>query len=299
MENVLRYTGDKNLRLYQPEYLRKKEGKVENRLERQKESLFSEIEMLAPSICDILKRVQKEKPDVMVFLDKGARIFAEPFVRLLQYVGVKDKPEIVFYNDDEEKSGLERDELDEVLQHRDFEKFSGKKMFIIDETISSGKGLENTIVLSEKFEVDFTYFALSHVKEWKNWCGDRGISIDELEQSEKCVVYGYEKDELYLRKLASEYIRDTRYIWFEDRKNQPPKKTIPRYKRLDSKEEFAKFYGLEELSDEEISRVAQGIADNRKVSMQLVKQVKNHVFESVKKEIDNERATKGATQNSI
>ncbi len=128
-----------------------------------------ELEIIAPSLKDLVAKIENEKPDSVLFLDKGARILAAPVRKYLHDRMGENTPKIQRYNDDPLKTPFLRNEpIDDVVAE-DFMPLSGKKVFYVDETFSSGKGAVALDKATSQANVDMKYFALSratpHPKE--------------------------------------------------------------------------------------------------------------------------------------
>jgi adenine/guanine phosphoribosyltransferase-like PRPP-binding protein len=126
-----------------------------------------QLEQIQPSLRDLTQRIIDEKPDMVVFLDKGARILATSVARFLRRES-EHLPEIRFYNDDKLKSTYLHfqdgfaypDNYDQIVE-QDFSPYKGKKVFFIDETFSFGKGAAALSNAIENSGVDGYYFALT------------------------------------------------------------------------------------------------------------------------------------------
>ncbi len=120
-----------------------------------------ELEIIAPSLKDLVAKIEEEKPDSVLFLDKGARILAAPVRKYLHDRMGKNTPKIQRYNDDPLKTPfLENESIDDVVAE-DFMPLSGKKVFYVDETFSSGKGAVALDKATSQANVDMKYFALT------------------------------------------------------------------------------------------------------------------------------------------
>lgn len=125
-----------------------------------------ELEIIASSLKDLADTIENEKPDVVLFLDKGARILAAPFRKYLYDRMGEHAPRVERYNDDSLKAPFLRGESIDGVVAEDFAPLSGKKVFYIDETFSSGKGAVALEKAANQAGVDMRYFALTH--EMKN-----------------------------------------------------------------------------------------------------------------------------------
>jgi hypothetical protein len=122
-----------------------------------------QLTTIRESLLDLVDKIKREKPDAVVFLDKGSRIFAVPIRKYLHSLGNSQLPEFRFYNDvnaKEEYCFDSKFELENVARE-DFEPMRGKKLFFIDETYSVGHGAATILELAKLAGVDATYIALS------------------------------------------------------------------------------------------------------------------------------------------
>lgn len=121
-----------------------------------------DIEEIAPSLRDLSRRIEKELPDIIFFLDKSARIFAAPFRAHLRARLGKNTPLIKRYNDDCLKNARTLHQPIDTIIAKDFQPLSGKKVFFVDETFFSGRGFQALKEACEKSGIKMTYFALSY-----------------------------------------------------------------------------------------------------------------------------------------
>lgn len=121
-----------------------------------------ELEILKPTFRDLVGQIKTEAPDIIVFMDKGARILAAPLRKYLNETG-SAAPEIKFYNDTPLKGHYLRKE-DKEFETRakdDLNDLTGKKVFFIDETFSAGKGAVTLRRVMDMMHLNAKYFALS------------------------------------------------------------------------------------------------------------------------------------------
>lgn len=120
-----------------------------------------ELEMITPSLKDLVARIENEKPDSVLFLDKGARILAAPVRKYLHDHMGSNTPKVQRYNDDPLKTPFLRNESIDSVVAEDFAPLAGKKVFYVDETFSSGKGAIALDKATGQAGVDMKYFALT------------------------------------------------------------------------------------------------------------------------------------------
>ena len=209
---------------FSPDYLRdfRPEEKPVEQIEADNAKLVElakeQLEQVGSSLKDLSQRIITEKPDMVVFLDKGARVLATPIAKF-----IRDKmdnvPEIRFYNDDELKSRyVEQKNIQEVIES-DFVPYKDKKVFFIDETYSEGKGaaaLSKAILSSG---IDGHYFALTKdpkpMYDEDNWDRQDLISyknlvadVERLKQQGRADIYENNVGYLFTKRAASLYVRD-------------------------------------------------------------------------------------------
>ena len=166
----------------------KKEDKIENKIVRDHKSfkehprstligmmngidsarfykMDEDLEGLKPFLRDFTNRIKEEKPDYLVFLDKGVRPFVAPFSRYLNSMG-EEKPNIVLFNDDSfKRSKIDKETLDGKL-FAEYKKMvkgeSGKKIFIVDEMFYKGSTADLFSQFFKRHAINGTYFAFSY-----------------------------------------------------------------------------------------------------------------------------------------
>ena len=173
-----------------------------------------QLEILKGSLQNLAHCIEEEKPDVLIFLDLSARMFGTPFLKYLRETMGDSAPQIRFYNDQELKGGYLSGEDVANIAKRDFSNLSGKKVFFIDETFSTGKGVG---ALQEAFKVidaDMKYFALSKNPDPK-FQDELGLSTEtqevkrnEILQHPNVVVYDNPIQVLFSRNMRSLYVQD-------------------------------------------------------------------------------------------
>jgi len=115
-----------------------------------------EMNDLAPVLVNVANEMIKRKPDQVVFLDKGARIFATPMRKFIrEKMDDQDMPDFRFFDDGVLRNqfcfvqknpadgkryiGLQHSEsLDKEIKEA-FSFIEGKKTFVVDDTISLGR----------------------------------------------------------------------------------------------------------------------------------------------------------------
>ncbi|MFA5871377.1 MAG: hypothetical protein WC858_01515 [Parcubacteria group bacterium] len=124
----------------------------------------SDLELIRPALKDLVVNIFKEQPDVIVFLDKGARMFGTPMKKYLQEMNLQKMPEIQFFNDENLKMAyINMTLLNESLIENNVGHLANKKVFFVDETISDGEGAATLKMIKDcrqGFDNIF-YFALS------------------------------------------------------------------------------------------------------------------------------------------
>lgn len=197
-----------------------------------------ELEMVAPAMIDVCKKIADEKPDKVVFLDKSARIFALPMRKFLQencLGGDKAVPDFNFFNDSPLKNGLEKlgrnndfsrairpEEI--LLIDKELSWLSGKKVVIVDETFAFGRGVKifmdavriiNTMAernSNQEAKTSVHFFALSYTRStgglstegYKEACEYLAQQIPGFELT----IYENEKSHLFSRHDAFRTVDD-------------------------------------------------------------------------------------------
>ncbi len=149
-----------------------------------------------------LREIIKDKPDEVIFLDKGARIFAVPFMKALKILIPNDMPKIAFVNDGKIKMNRwAQEEQIQILADKILGRFYGKKVIFIDETISSGLGVSILLKFQNQFK-SFKYIALS-----QNPNIEKPIPLD-IRTNPNVVIAKYENVSLFSKMLSKLYITD-------------------------------------------------------------------------------------------
>lgn len=185
-----------------------------------------QLEQIGTSLRDLTQRIIDEKPELVVFLDKGARVLATPIAKFL-----KDKteslPEIRFYNDDRIKgsylnfkSGYAYEDDFWKLVEKDFGPYKGKKVFFIDETFSGGKGAAALSNAIEDAEVDGHYFAITKdpdPQDEYDWDEDENHrvsyrqitdAVEKLRQNGRLQIYDNNIGYLFTKQASALYVID-------------------------------------------------------------------------------------------
>lgn len=206
-------------------------GEIRNQYEERILNLTDEqLEIIQPSLKDFISKVISEQPDIIFFMDKGARIFGTPIKKFLDNLNLPKMPEIKFYNDDDLKgSYLDEDDkipFDEIV-NRDFSEIKDKKIFFFDETFSSGKGAatlkeaKNILNNENIFYFALTKDPLGRLKKWREEIKKGKLMmfydiplqhhedvLRQIEEDEKFVIYENEISDLFSSKAASLYVDD-------------------------------------------------------------------------------------------
>jgi hypothetical protein len=185
-----------------------------------------QLEQLKPSLNDLMQRIIDEKPELVVFLDKGARVLGTPIAKFLRDK-TESLPEIRFYNDDRLKgsylnfkSGYAHEDDFWKVVEKDFAPYKGKKIFFIDETFSGGKGAAALSSAIVDAGVDGYYFALTKdpdAQEEYDWDEDKNHrvsyqqmmdAVDRLRQNGKLKIYGNNIGYLFTKDASALYVID-------------------------------------------------------------------------------------------
>ena len=161
---------------------------------------------------DLMSRVKKEKPEIIFFMDKGARVFALPIHKYLSQT-MKQPPEIYFTNDKGLKMKYVKNNLtpDETIK-----KYLGlekTKIFFIDETYSSGFSAAVIMKIKEALKnKNIYYFALSQDIKGKppaeanaEWHKE---NLAKIKKDKRFVVYPNKIETLFSKDLAALYVKD-------------------------------------------------------------------------------------------
>lgn len=187
-----------------------------------------QLEDIKPELRDFIQYIVDEQPDVIIFLDKGARIFGTPIKKYLRTLNLQKIPEIRYFNDHDLK-GIYLNVPGATNQNTnlsgyaesEFGNIKNKKVFFFDETFSSGKGAAAIKQLKEQLgNDDIFYFALtrdlncsdniiSRAREFANY----GISLEDHEQTltkiksdDKFIIYDNRMPDLFSKKASVLYL---------------------------------------------------------------------------------------------
>ncbi|MDB5260682.1 MAG: hypothetical protein JWN37_913 [Candidatus Nomurabacteria bacterium] len=258
-----------------------------------------ELEIIAPSLKDLVGRIEEEKPDFVLFLDKGARIIAAPIRKYLRdHMGEK-APKVQRYNDDTLKTPFLRNESIDNIVTEDFVPLAGEKVFYIDETFSSGKGAVALDKATSKAGVDMKYFALSREKKDQKDLSDQApfepgkfydLSLDGFEKELKR-IQNDPRFMIYPNDIANLFTKDAAKLSVIDADG----KTKSRYEQVvEDEEENVHDYNLKRgelpharhwdkppvgMTWEEFDKKV------REMNMQTVRTLTHMIYEAIVKEI--------------
>ncbi len=204
-----------------------------------------ELKEIAPSLKDLESRIETERPDTVVFLDMSARIFGTAFLQVLEERMGKDTPSIRFYNDDCLKTLYLNNRPLERVAEQDFETYRGKKVFIVDETYSSGKGAVALWKAAQLAGVDMHYFALTRDMNpsFKGKNDDHvslpeevhSKNVEEIKNNPHFTIYENDIKNLFSRFAVRLYVFD----WEgETMANEPPKRQERDKKKVPSARDY-------------------------------------------------------------
>jgi|GEM_PF-5129550 len=258
-----------------------------------------QLETIEPALRDLISKIVEEKPDYVVFLDKGARLFGTPFKQYLSGLHLDKNPEVRFYNDDATKGIFLKNESLEEIAKKDFSDYEGKKVFFIDETFSSGKGALALRSIIDLVGIDGKYFALSQdSKKPELEQGDNFYSIPRKEydaqmtamrQDDHFTIYENKIDILFSKGAAELYVTDDQNL----PPNSPYQRTLPRYQSLPSSLEeavydYSKNKG-EAPSPRKYAELPEGMTwrqyddQVRQINFETVKKLKEMIYETLLK----------------
>lgn len=175
------------------------------------------LEIIKDSLRDFVKRIQDDKPDMVIFLDRSARVFGEPIFKYLNEQKVPKVPEIRFYNDDYLKGLYLKGKLDKQAVDEELSELKDKKVFFLDETFSSGRGAA-TIKKSMEFlgNNEAFYFALTQDNGPKTLDDfevmfdlpeeEHRKNLEEIKQDNNFKIYDNDINDLFSRKVSRLYI---------------------------------------------------------------------------------------------
>ncbi|HEY0010668.1 MAG TPA: hypothetical protein VGB97_01990 [Candidatus Paceibacterota bacterium] len=170
-----------------------------------------ELEMIAPSLQDLARRIQREQPDAVVFLDMSARIFGSPYKKYLSESMGSEAPQVHFYNDNDLKAYHYTDRTQFIkVAKEDFAPQEGKKIFFVDETFSHGKGAVALLEASAAAGVDAYYIALTKdpapVEELMDEGRDRNVA--RYRSDGRITVYDNPLKDVFSRFASRLYVQD-------------------------------------------------------------------------------------------
>lgn len=207
-----------------PERGKRGESVHENGIEIQKrfrkmllKTTREQLGVMGNALRELVRCVENEKPDFVIFLDKGSRPFASPIKQILTERGITNQPKISFFNDDDLKFAYLQNKSFEPFVEK-FSKYKGKKVFFVDETYSQGKGAAALKLLADVILMDIHYFALTHDPNPENqW--DAGFQFarqkedhesikKEIENDPRFTIYPYPIKKLFSRDTAELYVQE-------------------------------------------------------------------------------------------
>jgi orotate phosphoribosyltransferase-like protein len=193
--------------------------KIDTVQQEELEIATKQIEIIRGSLQDLAHRIEKERPDLIVFLDLSARVFGTPYRKYLTEIMGKDAPPIRFYNDQDLKGRYLHDEENEDLIEKDFEQIRGKKVFFIDETFSTGKGAVAINEAAMEVGANAYYFALSKDPHTEEGLGVKGKHYDISEETHFAKVEALKKEgriNAYENPIQNLFSRFTTRLYMQD-----------------------------------------------------------------------------------
>ena len=159
------------------------------------------------SLKHLVEQIRKERPDVVMSLDKGARILLKPIERYLRKSGNVEKTVFTPYNVTALKSTrLEEPGASEARALQDFGAFKGKKVFFIDETFSMGRNAVATLWAADVAGVgESKYFALTDAQS----INPRVVGLQKFREQGRVHVCPHNIEILFTRPAGSMYLDDT------------------------------------------------------------------------------------------
>lgn len=264
--------------------------------------------IIKPALKDFIQKIILEQPDMLVFLDKGARIFGTPIKKYLSELNLPKMPEIIFYNDDDLKGAYleernKANQLDfEKIVMEDFANIKGKKIFFFDETFSSGKGAASLKAAKDMLgNEDIFYFAMTEDPYGKvyNWSDEvkvkeytrmfYGIPLErhnemlaEIEKDEKFKIYDNRIRDLFSRTAAGLYLSEI--------EQNGRMTTVHRNSRKQSRmiSELAESQGRGLISVPPASKYANANSDPKpeeikKLNYKTVGEIKKKIYETLRR----------------
>jgi adenine/guanine phosphoribosyltransferase-like PRPP-binding protein len=176
-----------------------------------------QIAELAPELKKFIATIETENPDAVVFLDKGARIFATPIHSYL-HKQQKKTPEFLFLNDDEiKKAYLTGDDEAKLSFAKKYANLANKKILILDEAFSVGRGAIAVLELAERIGIEARYIALSKASGNFSNFSNLAVSFSEhLAKYNQYVSNGKIRvgnpcfDKIFSQRAARIYIKENR-----------------------------------------------------------------------------------------
>ena len=202
-----------------------------------------QLNLIGPSLRDLAHRIETEKPDVLIFLDKSARPFGTPFKKHLDEKMGTEAPIVRFYNDAHLKQAYldnDKDEIEQIAKE-DFEELLNKKVFFIDETYSKGRGAAALESAQSILGPDIYYFALTidpttpapplHRGEFVLTEEQHQDAIDRIKGDPHFIYYPNPVHNLFSREISRLYVEErddgsTYGIWGTDQEAQPIDRTL-------------------------------------------------------------------------
>ncbi len=258
-----------------------------------------QLEVIEPALCDILSKIIEEKPDYVIFLDKGARLFGTPFRQYLSSLHLDKNPKIGFYNDDAVKGAFLKNEPLKEVVNRDFSQYKGKKVFFIDETFSSGKGALALRSIFDIADINGKYFSLSQdSRKPELEQGDNFYNITREEYDEQmAVMHKDERFKIYGNKIDILFSKGASELYVIDDQNLPANslyhRTLPRYQSLPSSAEkevydYSKNSG-EAPSPRKYTELPEGMTwrqyddQVRQINFETIKKLKGMIYKTLLK----------------
>lgn len=124
----------------------------------------TQLEIIQPALQVLIETIESIKPDVVVFLDKGARLLGTPVMKVLRDRKTDESwlPHLDFFNDQNLKDNLMQPVIP-LSQYTEgtFFGYRHKRVLFVDETTSSGIAATALLEKAAAEAVDGYYFALT------------------------------------------------------------------------------------------------------------------------------------------
>ncbi len=169
-----------------------------------------EINAVLPFIEEMLYQILSDKPDIIIFLDKGSRFFFTPIAKQIRELSRVQKqnytPKIIAWNNDSFKSTeivSVNEATDRIVELLTQIETHNSKIIFIDETIDRACFAKVIDSLNQESNLEASYFAFSQTRNFNHSYFSHFKNISNFHVSDLKVDYA-----LFSKEISKTIISD-------------------------------------------------------------------------------------------